>query len=138
MIRLDSNFDEVRLYFGRVEQSLKRDAARIIARYAAMIEREAEQSMTGSKSGNVYSIGGRLHTASAPYESPANLSGKLKRSINRQQSAGNRYEWKIGSPVDYARYLEHGTKNMAPRPLFKNALDKYRFEFTDDIRKMVS
>lgn len=137
MIHITSDLDEIYAYFPSVERSLQDSARRILARYASMIEREAERSMDEGKSGRVYRIGGRYHTASAPYESPANLSGKLQRSINKSSVMGG-LQWSIGSPVDYAKYLEEGTKYMAPRPLFKNALDKYRQDFINEIQRMVS
>jgi len=79
------------------------------------------------KSGRVYRIylGKRkkYHTASAPSEVPAYRSGKFYKSVNFVVRGLNRMEF--GSDgVDYAKYLEEGTRNMAPRQPFERTNKK--------------
>jgi hypothetical protein len=79
------------------------------------------------KTGRVYKIymGKRkkYHIASAPSEVPAYRSGKFYKSINFLVRGTNRMEF--GSDgVDYAQYLENGTKNMAPRKPFERTNQK--------------
>lgn len=76
------------------------------------------------------------YTASAPGESPAVVTGKLRKSINFTVS-GN-YEMKFGvdldrANADYGKYLEYrnliamtgrGSKNIAPRPFISAAYIK--------------
>jgi len=68
-----------------------------------------------------------MHRASNAYETPANFTGALRKSIGFEQAgmvlqlgAGGR-----GSGVDYAKYLEYGTRRgLFPRPLLGNAVEK--------------
>lgn len=69
---------------------------------------------TGSKTGRVYGFNGGLHQASAPGEAPANMTGKLAKSVNYR--VRNQQEMAIGEKEHYAIYLEDGTRKMAPRP----------------------
>jgi hypothetical protein len=74
--------------------------------------------LSRKKTGRIYSAvvrGKRVrHRASAPGEVPANLSGDLQRSIAFIVNGGN--QMTFGANTKYARWLEEGTKNMAPRP----------------------
>lgn len=66
------------------------------------------------RTGRIYIVGGKVHQASAPGEAPANLSGKLKSGMDYNVHGHEEVEW--GSTVDYGRFLEEGTRSMAPRP----------------------
>jgi len=99
---------------------------RIAARMAAAVEQavaetladalaRARRSLTGPRSGRVYRLGGRPHRASAPGEPPADRSGRLMRSLVVVAD-------RLASTAPYARYLEHGTARMAPRPFIGPAL----------------
>jgi hypothetical protein len=68
----------------------------------------------------------RTHIASSYSETPANVTGALRKSIGFEPSgmilvfgAGGR-----DSGVNYADYLESGTDKMLPRPLLRNAVHK--------------
>jgi len=61
------------------------------------------------------------HTASAPGEAPANLSGALRRSIDFKVQGHSQLEFGAGvegSDVKYGRALEFGfpPRNLKPRP----------------------
>lgn len=86
---------------------------RFVVKAAGHIEGELKASMAEPKSGRRYG----KHTASAPGESPAIDSSNLTGSIAILQA--NSLEAKIGTPVEYAVYLEEGTSNMAARPLWE-------------------
>ena len=75
------------------------------------------------KTGRVYIVrlNGRLHRhqASAPGESPANLTGKLRKSLGYVVSGSNRIDFGAGgrdSKVNYAKDLEQGTRKILKRP----------------------
>lgn len=58
--------------------------------------------------------GGRFtHIAASEGEAPNTDTGALVKSIAIE---GNGDNWFVGSGLDYAEYLELGTKNMRPRP----------------------
>ena len=75
---------------------------------------------TGVKTGRVYKIGGKLHTASAPGEAPAKLSGKLASSVGYK--LGNK-RLTVGEGASYAAFLESGTSKMAARSHFQKTVE---------------
>lgn len=61
----------------------------------------------------------RRHRASKAFESHANFSGELRRSLGWKVSGSQSMEFGYGvvKPApDYAQWVEEGTRNMAPRP----------------------
>jgi hypothetical protein len=84
---------------------------------AAYVEGQIKSSMAESKSGAVYRRkGGEKHQASAPGESPAVDSGNLVNSVAIERAT---LEARIGTPTEYARYLEDGTGRMEARPVWE-------------------
>lgn len=83
-----------------------------------------------NKTGRVYLVrlGGNTvrHRASAPGQAPANLTGKLQRSVNyRIRRGGQQMEIGAGNDlINYARGLELGNSRIAPRPYIKPAITK--------------
>ena len=85
------------------------------------------QILSKKKSGRTYLVRRgktrRRHTASAPGESPANLSGAYRRSIGFKIQGSMKLIFGAGGTgVPYAPFLEEGTKNMKPRPGLKNSI----------------
>lgn len=76
----------------------------------------------GLKTGRIYHIRGRRHRASAPGETPANLSGNLRRSIGYEARGWNQMEF--GADAEYAGFLEEGTRKMKKRPTLGNTFRK--------------
>lgn len=76
------------------------------------------------KSGRVYKIRRgkvrRRHVASAPGESPANLSGNYRKSAGYQ--IRGMMEMQFGAEAEYAGFLENGTSRMRARPGLGNAV----------------
>lgn len=70
----------------------------------------------GPKTGRLYRIKGRKrrHRASAPGEAPANLTGRLQKSVNFIVNGHD--EMKFGDQAEYGLFLELGTRKMKPRP----------------------
>ena len=100
--------------------NLKRHHARHInealQQYGAMIVSELKRVIsTGTRSGRVYYYRGEAHTASAPGEPPANISGKLMNSFEYKRTPSR---LAIFSELNYAPYLELGTEIMKIRPYF--------------------
>lgn len=71
--------------------------------------------LRGGRSGATYKIPGtmRYYQASAPGEAPATRLGDLRTSYRFIVQTS---EAAVGSPLDYALWLEKGTSKMAPRP----------------------
>lgn len=66
------------------------------------------------KTGRIYNIYGRRHQASAPGQSPANLTGRLAQSNDYTVRGHDSLEF--GERAPYARFLEEGTRKIAQRP----------------------
>ena len=82
----------------------------------------------GPRSGNNLSAS---HKASAPGEAPATDTGNLADNITqeRQKTASRIHTFIVGTRVNYAKWLEFGTRMMAARPFMAPALRKERPEF---------
>jgi HK97 gp10 family phage protein len=84
--------------------------------------RDLKRSLTtGSRSGRVYVIGGKKHTASAAGEMPAKVSGELARSVGYE--VGNK-QLIIGEAAPHAGYLEDGTSKMEARKHLKPVVER--------------
>lgn len=51
-------------------------------------------------------------------------TGRLRQSITVQEIAEDHY--RVGTNVDYAPHVEFGTRNTAPQPFLRPALEKAR------------
>lgn len=74
------------------------------------------------KTGAIYPRGQKSHQASAPGEAPATDTGALVSSIVfRQPEPLTAF---VESRLQYAPWLEYGTRNMKPRPSWVPAVEK--------------
>lgn len=62
------------------------------------------------------------HQASAPGEAPATDTGNLVSLIVVNQVNAVDYSIEIESQAEYSRFLEYGTRKIAPRPFMRRAL----------------
>jgi phage gpG-like protein len=79
-------------------------------------------------SGRTYRKGGRTYRASRPGKPPVSQTGKLVGSITTSYK-GVTGQVSIGA--FYGKFLEFGTKRIAPRPAAKLALRKKRSEIRE-------
>lgn len=90
------------------------------------------------KTGRMYG----MHQASAPGEAPANKTGRLMNSIS--YSIHSTHELEIGASArsnkgaPYPRFLEEGTKKMAPRPYLIKSADYMDNEIVQLLEKTVN
>ncbi|MGB9866717.1 MAG: HK97-gp10 family putative phage morphogenesis protein [Bacillota bacterium] len=69
----------------------------------------------------------RKYTASAPGEPPAVRTGRLRNSIKyRIVGTGLSLRGIVGSPLEYAPYLEFGTSKMERRPSLRPTYERER------------
>ena len=86
---------------------------------------DLKANMLEKKSGRIYSINGRQHQASAPDERPANLTGRLRKSVGYRAYSWYKMEFGIGT--EYSQFLELGTSRMkARKPLQRTVAANYR------------
>lgn len=70
------------------------------------------------------------HRASAPGEPPATDTGRLASSITFTGSVqSKKIEAEVSSIVEYAPYLEYGTRRMAKRPVWLPAIMAEKKDF---------
>lgn len=102
-------------------------------RFGGSLRAEASNEVIrGTKSGrtyyNVRLPGGKVkrrHVASAPGESHANLSGKLRRSLGYQITGSRSMEFGyMRNPPEYSGAVEFGSQRAGPRPTLRNAINK--------------
>jgi HK97 gp10 family phage protein len=77
------------------------------------------------------------HVASAPGSAPNTDTGALVSSISVEMDK-NKPEAEVGSNLDYASYLEFGTKDMDPRPWLSPAVNRNINNMQANIGKAVS
>lgn len=97
--------------------------------YGNVLRREVrEQIKSKDKSGRVYIIQRRdrrfRHRSSAPGETPANITGKLRNSVDFNVSGSTEMKFGYDDSVDYGRHLELGSSKIKPRPGLLNAIKK--------------
>ena len=96
----------------------------------------ADKSISSDPSqGKTYTRGGVKHTASKAGDAPNSDTGVLAGSIKvlPQQALGGLDSFLVGSPLDYAAWMEYGTLTTAARPWLQPAVDKVE---TDHIKRM--
>lgn len=110
----------------------------------ALKKRANHEILHGKKTGRIYIIRGtwasrrlrpgsikrRRHQSSAPGETHANLTGRLRRSLSWKVHGWEKAEFGYGVATDnsnkapyYAPFVEFGTGNMWERPSLGNAIE---------------
>jgi hypothetical protein len=86
---------------------------------ATLIESEVKEILTGQRHGRRYKVPAtnRYWTASDETEAPAVRLGELRRKyVGFVEGSGYYAEGIVASPTLYSKWLEFGTRRMAPRP----------------------
>jgi len=115
----------VRVVFNNFPQltgQMRYRASQVVRKTAFDIQGNAQASMSGHKSGQVYERYGRAHQASAPGEAPAIDTGYLQNSIAVEMLSD--LQAIVFTNALYAEYLEFGTARMAPRPYMVPAAER--------------
>lgn len=111
-------------------------ASQAVRKAAFDVEARAKASMSGPKRGRIYPRpGGKVHRASAPGEAPAIDTGALVNSI--QMAMEGDLTAVVGTAVEYAPYLEFGTRRMAPRPYLGPAAEAVRPSFESAMKELL-
>lgn len=79
-----------------------------------------EDRLNDGRNEFIKAMGRKGNTRSAPGEYPKTDGGRLANSANAQMTGAR--EGVLGSDIEYALYLTTGTKFMAPRKMFVDAL----------------
>ena len=94
----------------------------------------------GPNTGRTYKRGNVSHTASAPGQAPATDTGRLVGSVYFDQARGTfgSPTATVGSKLAYALYLEYGTRNMKPRPVWEPEAKKAQAKFIKRVENYLS
>lgn len=77
----------------------------------------------------------RTHQASAPGQAPMSDTGRLASSIYFQQRG--KVSAVVGTKIQYAAFLEYGTRRMAKRPFFAPAFERGKAEFRRTMERIL-
>ncbi len=121
----------------RVNKSNRTGVSRAIGTAGALVQGDAQRSIQrGTRTGAVVTIGGRQHQRSAPGEPPKTDTGRLVGSIFAEFDASG-IEIEVGSDVEYATWLEFGTKNMGERPWLQPAFERNKDQIKAVVRAAI-
>jgi HK97 gp10 family phage protein len=124
-----------------VNKATKRTAFTIMANAVKSISADPSPGITYKKYHKKKNGGGFRgnHTASKPGDAPNSDTGNLVQSITviKLKPSGGLDQYSIGSPLDYAAWLEFGTLDMAARPWLSPAVDKAEAGHIERVTKAV-
>lgn len=122
-ITLNARSKQVLLRLDKTLPIQRKALSNALADIGDMVVTEAERLiMSPPKTGRKYPE--LPNRSSAPGEAPANQSGKLAGSGGYK--VRNHLEMTVGEEVEYAKYLEDGTKKMKKRPHLITAIQNKR------------
>lgn len=88
-----------------------------------VLVRKARNNMDKVSVGRRYTIKGRKHIASKPYEAPNNFTGNLNTTIRYERITFDSIKFGAGDQrIKYAKFLEAGTQRMKPRPNYNKTI----------------
>ena len=104
------------------EQHVRKGAINFIERAAIVVENRARELLSIAGTGRIEGVEHGPIERSKPGEPPRKQTGRLRASVTREISEPD-LEARVGTNVDYGRYLELGTKRgVLPRPWLRRAL----------------
>lgn len=135
-LRLDQS-DFQRQLRGALDSAGIRDSVVRALRLGAVdVQGDVVRSIQQSPpTGETYRRGAVTHTASSPGNPPRTDTGRLVQSA-RVEPKSDGADVVVAS--SYAKPLEYGTRNMAPRPFLGPAAEKNADQLTERVRAAVS
>jgi len=120
--------DELQRNMAALSKKFGEEVAKAAVQGGQMVRSTAIRSIQtvsqGSPSTRYRAGGGAYnHVTSRERDAPNTDTGALVRSIMVEVRADDVY---VGTSIEYAPYLEHGTINMTPRPWLLPALEENR------------
>lgn len=89
------------------------------------LKENARKINNDNRTGKVYFVNDIPHTASSAGQSPSNRTGKLKRGYGYHVRKYDEVE--IGNIVNYAKFLELGTRRIEKRPTLVRTMTEQAF-----------
>src|SRR5690625_2691059 len=129
--------DELNKTLSELSGKFEQEAGRLVNRTAQNIRNAAVRSIQKpSGIGTYYKKYNpdRMHIASAPGQPPNTDTGRLVNSLNVTRSGALAAE--VLANVEYAAYLELGTRHMAARPFMTPAVEQERPNYERGLREL--
>ncbi len=123
--RVSSNYKIAMSQLDSLDHEMTRSTRKSLFRIGDEFNEELNrQVLKKPRSGRTYvrkigEGGRRRHVASRAGESPANRTGRYRKGRGYNIRGNQQLEWGIRD-VPYSKFLESGTRNMAPRPGVQN------------------
>jgi hypothetical protein len=136
---MSTNSVQITSYIPQLFRAVEKEAKKKVQLIGLAARKKLlEEVLVGSRNGATYRVPKtqRTYKASLPGQAPASRLGDLRRSYALSKvSDGPNFTIKLGSPLDYALFLEEGTKQIKPRPHLKPAVKLARAEIEMIARK---
>ena len=129
--------DELNKTLSELSGKFEQEAGRLVNRTAQNIRNTSVRSIQKpSGIGTYYKKYNpdRMHIASAPGQPPNTDTGRLVSSLNVTRSGSTTAE--VLANVEYAAYLEFGTRHMAARPFMTPAVEQERPNYERGLREL--
>jgi|SRR5690625_833474 len=129
--------DELNKTLSELSSKFEQEAGRLVNRTAQNIRTNAISLIRTPSMGRTYvqhTPFYKTHTASAPGGAPNIDEGRLVRSLTVTRSGTLTAE--VLANVEYAAWLELGTRNMAARPFMTPALEQERPNYERGLREL--
>lgn len=117
----------LKTFFKEASKAISDNASRKMLEAVNKVRNQTLETLSGQRSGRTYYVPGtkRTYTASSPGQPPAIATSDLFKSIKTSiEGKGDEIIGKVGTDLEYGKYLEFGTKKMAARPWLKISFDK--------------
>jgi HK97 gp10 family phage protein len=138
LVRIDGS-TRLRRKLERLPIIYKREVMNLLDDYAKQMIKVMRKSIRDfSGAWKFYRINGKDHWSAPPGMPPNKITGDLARSIKQFGTARqNDGVLIIGSDLDYALYLEFGTRDMDARPFIRPVFRKFSPQLTKDLAKVI-
>ena len=118
----------------RLGKGVQKEAGKVVDATALEVRGEIVKGYNkGPATGRVYQRGNISHRASAPGEAPMTDTGRLASSVVYENTGTLSAE--VHTKVNYGAWLEYGTRDIAPRPLWLPTAKKAAPKF---VRRMTA
>lgn len=111
-------------------------ADRTLNKIGGILVEQAKDNMAKVSYGRVYIVGGKKHIASKGGDTANNMTGALSDTI-RFEIQGKKMEFGAGNTkVNYAKYLELGTKKMDKRPNYTKSIIQNEAKIDAEVQRL--
>src|SRR5690625_699766 len=128
--------DELNKTLSELSSKFEQEAGRLVNRTAQNVRTNAINLIRTPSMGDTYEKYNprRTHTASKAGDAPNIDTGRLINSLNVTRSGSTSAE--VLANVEYAAWLELGTRNMAARPFMTPAVEQERPKYERGLREL--